>query len=136
MKKIGVLVSGLVGVVCLVGYMYRGPIMDLARAFKSEINYMFSINAENAGNVKLGSDDSLASKVVENIEINDSVESGDWNMETAAGEVFNELTDRLPFIETMGAWVEENILKPSSSGEGAEESVEEGVEEDGTNEGT
>lgn len=114
MKKMGVVITALCGTTCLVGYMYRGPIMDLARAFKTEIEYYFSINADNADKVKLGSDDALANRVLQNIEINDAVESPEWSMETAAGEVFEEFTDRLPFIEKAGNWIQENVLKKSA----------------------
>lgn len=111
MKKTGVVLVSLCSVGCLVGWLYRGPIMDLGRAFISEVNYMFSINGENASKIKTGSDNALAAKVLKDIEIDDSVESPSWQMESAAGEVFNEMTERLPFIEKVGNWIEENVLK-------------------------
>lgn len=109
MKRAGRLMVTMAGVATLVGFAYRGPIMEMANAFKEEVTYFFSINAESALEGKIGDKDIDA--MANQLEgINDDVEAPDWSMENATGEVFDVFIDRFPFIQEAGDWVSKNIL--------------------------
>lgn len=109
MKRAGRLMVTMAGVATLVGFAYRGPIMEMANAFKEEVTYFFSINAESALEGKIGDKDIDA--MANQLEgINDDVEAPDWSMENATGEVFDVFIDRFPFIQEAGDWVSKNLL--------------------------
>lgn len=118
MKKLGKLAITMVVICALVGVCYKGPIKDLAKSFMVEIEYFFNINPNTALEKPLQTDgDSLTANVIGDITINDDVEKPDWDMESSAGEIFGELSDRFPLIQEFKGWVDENIFKKSSDSE-------------------
>ena len=115
MKKLGKLAITMVVICALVGVCYRGPIKDLAKSFMIEIEYFFNINPNTALEKPLQTDeDSLTANIIGDITINDDVEKPEWNMESSAGEIFGELSNRFPLIQESKEWVDENIFKKSS----------------------
>lgn len=152
MKKGMRIIVTLAGVGALIAFCYNGPIQEIANAFKKEVSYYFSITPESAmasggvGKNNTSTDyDSLAQQVISDIEISDDVDKPDWDMNNAAGEVYGQLTEELPFIEKVGNWIEEFAGKLGFdveidgqkfiSGGGSEE-TEEGSAEGNSEEGT
>ena len=125
MKKAGRLVVALAGVGALIGFIYRGPLMEIADAFKDEINYYFSINPDDAMKGKIGNKDvNAVSNRVTGVEINGDAEAPNWDLENATGEVFDVFIDRLPFIKETGDWISENILRKEVNSPDSESSSE------------
>jgi hypothetical protein len=113
-RKIGPIIVTLAGVGAIVGFAYRGPISEIGNAFKREVQYYFSINADSALEGKIGNKDIDA--MANQLEgINDDVEAPDWKMETATGEVFDVFLDRFTFLREAGDWVKGTVFKESSS---------------------
>ena len=109
--KAGSILVTIVGVGAIVGYCYRGPIADIANSFIKETKYFFSINADNAHNIKVSNDsDSLTSRILSDIDMDENADEPSWDMESAAGEVFDELMTELPFIKDTGDWITEEVL--------------------------
>ena len=122
-RKIGPILVTLAGVGEIVGFAYRGPIREIGNAFKREVQYYFSIDADSALEGKVGDKDIDA--MANQLEgINDDVEAPDWEMETATGEVFDVFLDRFTFLREAGDWVKSNVLnEPSSDGVSETETV-------------
>lgn len=127
MKRVGRLIVTLAGVGTVIGFAYRGPIVEIANAFKEEVAYFFSINADSALDGEVGNKDIDA--MANNPEgIGEGVDSPDWDMESATGEVFGEIINRFPFIKESGDWVKSNVLKKGKELESTETTGSQGIE--------
>lgn len=118
MKRAGKIVVTLVGVTALIGFCYRGPIKEIAKAFITEVEYYFSINPETAYDKPLQTDsDSLTANIIGDVTIDDYVEEPDWNMEDSASEILDEFVDKIPMVKDGVDWFKENVLNEGTDSE-------------------